>query len=943
MKKLLLYIALIGPITHYSQNRIDIEAVFDIDQNTISIQQIIEYTNASSSTLDTIYLNDWSNSYSSKSTPLAIRISEEFSTSFHFASNEERGFTSVTKLANDNGLDLFYERLKAHPDVIKVALDQPLKPGGSYKLNINYIVKIPSDKFTSYGYNDFKDFNLKYWYITPAIFDGSWHYYSNKNLDDLYIPKADLYMQLEYPRNYLVTSELDVLDNIQNDSTQTLSLFGKDRVDSRLNLHKLPIFRTTQTDDFAITSDITEKDLHPTDKAIITDKITQFISHHLGPYPHKTLLVTDIDADKDPVYGLNQLPNFIRPFPEHFQFELTLLKTSLSNYLNNTLLINPRKDQWLKDGIQVYYLMKYIEENYPDMKLIGSLANIWGIRAFHLADLKFNAQYNLMYMHMARTNRDQPLSMAKDSLLKFNANLANKYKAGAGFKYLDDYINDNTLETTIKAFFKENKLLATSPTDFQSFLTNRTEKDLSWFFDDYVNTRKKIDFKLKIKDIQEDSVSIFITNKRDNKMPVSLYTLNNDSIISKSWVTDIGSGKHMTVAKDQANKLVLNYENIIPEYNLRDNWKSLRGSFFNRKPLQLRLFQDIEDPSYNQIFFMPIIQYRNIYDGLSLGMRMYNKTILRRAFNYKIAPEYGLSSKKLTGTVSFLMYENIDSHKDLYSIIYGISGSYRSYADGLFRRRITPTARFYFRDKDNYRSNERRLLEVRYLDIYRDEDVNNISDSEEPNYGIFNVNYLHTDNNLLQYKKWFFDFQLTKDFSKISFNYLYRKLFESNRQLSVRVFAGSFIFNNNPEDSDYFSFALDRPTDYLFDYDYLGRSEETGIFSQQIIIAEGGFKSQLEPAFSNQWIATANFSTSIWRYIQAYGDIGWVKNKGNSAKFVYDSGIRLNLVQDYFEIYFPVYSNLGWEIAQDNYDEKIRFIFTVDPETLFGLFRRKWY
>lgn len=44
----------------------------------------------------------------------------------------------------------------------------------------------------------------------------------------------------------------------------------------------------------------------------------------------------------------------------------------------------------------------------------------------------------------------------------------------------------------------------------------------------------------------------------------------------------------------------------------------------------------------------------------------------------------------------------------------------------------------------------------------------------------------------------------------------------------------------------FFSFALDRPTDYLFDFNYLGRSEDTGLVSQQIIIAEGGFKSQLD-------------------------------------------------------------------------------------------------
>ena len=129
----------------------------------------------------------------------------------------------------------------------------------------------------------------------------------------------------------------------------------------------------------------------------------------------------------------------------------------------------------------------------------------------------------------------------------------------------------------------------------------------------------------------------------------------------------------------------------------------------------------------------------------------------------------------------------------------------------------------------------------------------------------------------------------------------------------------------------------------MFEYNYLGQFESSGIFSQQIIIADGGFKSRLETYYANQWITTLNASASIWKYVQTYGDVGFIKNKGKGAEFVYDSGIRLNLITNYFEIFFPVYSNLGWEIAAPEYSQKIRFIFTADPTALFGLFRREWY
>ncbi|MEY4012870.1 MAG: hypothetical protein RIT22_1994, partial [Bacteroidota bacterium] len=161
-------------------------------------------------------------------------------------------------------------------------------------------------------------------------------------------------------------------------------------------------------------------------------------------------------------------------------------------------------------------------------------------------------------------------------------------------------------------------------------------------------------------------------------------------------------------------------------------------------------------------------------------------------------------------------------------------------------------------------------------------------------------------------------------FGKIAAEFEYRKLFENNRQVNLRLYLGAFLYNKTK--SNYFSFALDRPTDYLFDYNFYGRSESSGFFSQQYIQAEGGFKSKLQPAFANQWMGTVK-----------------LKNKNNSAQFIYDNGIRLNLVTDYFEMYLPFYSNNGFEINQKNYHEKIRFVITLSPKTLINLFNRKWF
>ncbi|MEC8832673.1 MAG: metalloprotease, partial [Bacteroidota bacterium] len=254
---------------------------------------------------------------------------------------------------------------------------------------------------------------------------------------------------------------------------------------------------------------------------------------------------------------------------------------------------------------------------------------------------------------------------------------------------------------------------------------------------------------------------------------------------------------------------------------------------------------------------------------------------------------------------------------------------------------LTPAVSFGWRPNDLL-SNRRQSLLLRYRSVFRSIDDNLVGELDtDPDYGVMNVRFTDVDNNILNYSSWFIDAQHSSEFTKLAFELEYRKLFQSNRQLNLRFYAGKFLRNKTA--SDFFSFALDRPTDYMFDLAYLGRSESSGLYSQQVIIAEGGFKSKLENPFANDWIATTNASTNIWRWVEAYGDIGFLKNKGENARFVYDSGIRLNLVTDYFELYFPVYSNRGWEIAEDDYGQRIRFVVTISPRTLIGLFTRKWF
>ena len=105
-------------------------------------------------------------------------------------------------------------------------------------------------------------------------------------------------------------------------------------------------------------------------------------------------------------------------------------------------------------------------------------------------------------------------------------------------------------------------------------------------------------------------------------------------------------------------------------------------------------------------------------------------------------------------------------------------------------------------------------------------------------------------------------------------------------------------------------------------------------------MAEGGFKSVLEQRFANQFLVSFNSSIGIWRWLEIYNDVAFLKNRGNNIFFAYENGLRLNFIHNILELYLPIYSNNGWEINKNAYSKNIRFVLVAKPKAIFNFFRR---
>jgi len=91
---------------------------------------------------------------------------------------------------------------------------------------------------------------------------------------------------------------------------------------------------------------------------------------------------------------------------------------------------------------------------------------------------------------------------------------------------------------------------------------------------------------------------------------------------------------------------------------------------------------------------------------------------------------------------------------------------------------------------------------------------------------------------------------------------------------------------------------------------------------------------------TNQCLVSVNSSIGIWRWLEIYNDVAFLKNKGSNVFFAYESGIRFNFIHNILEFYLPLYSNNGWEVNKNSYNKSIRFVLVANPRAIFNFFKR---
>ncbi|WP_415328854.1 aminopeptidase [Chryseobacterium sp. MMS23-Vi53] len=919
------------------KDSIYIEAKLSSDKKTLNINQEITYYNNSEKDLNTIKLLNWVSAYNRRGTSLVYRKLEDRNTDLHFAKKEELG-----KLLNLTIKDSDNQEINVNDisnENFFLPLHEALKPGEKIKLQLQYQMQLPDKKFTGYGTSD-KNVALKYFFIVPDRFDPD-----NISQRDYH----DIEESVSFNTFWTINFDLPVNYFIESNLQQIQMNSFKGYLDSD------PEFLISQNEYPSI--NINTEGIHtevkfgynlkPEEKQNLEFYLPlhlKFIKERIGSIPDR-IFISDKFRGKEDFFGNNDITFWkfrFQLFTDAEKVDLDYFGIIAKKILDESIITDKQDNHWFKNGLKSYLEIQYLKKFYADTKLLGTLpeTKIFGVKPlklFHASKVKLVDRYGLAYQYIMSQNLDQKIDEKYTVLSNFNDMAISSFETGTLFNYSADKMGYENFNNLVHDFIAKNTDKQIDPKDFIKELAEKDKR--TTYIADFLEHKNRVNFRLRKFKKEGDSLNIKIQRNTLANIPVKLQTESKDGDKKEYWVETKEGEKATTFSIPALDtyKITLNDDYIFPESKYRDNFLYAKGFFSNTKKIKLKLIKDIPNPEFNEIYVSPRVRFNNTYDKFLIGLNFKNQSFFEQKFLYSFTPTYSTGTGKLTGSGA-VAYSFLPAESIIRSLTFGVSGSYFHYDYDLAYRKGSIYSNINFRK--NPRSTVSRGIGVSYNYFERDLSPLMVANNDYSKYNLWSVGYGYSDNQSIHEKSLSVSTQWMEDFHKVTAEGFYRWEFAPRQKLSVRLFAGYFVKNDTRNNT--FNYGISRVSDYSFSYNLLGQSATGGILSQQFILADGGFKSFI-PGSVNKWITSLNVDTSVWKIFHVYADAGIYDNKNQPTKFIWDSGVKVRVIPDFLEIYFPIQSSLGFEPGFKDYGKRIRYTLILNLNTIINAARRGWY
>jgi hypothetical protein len=932
----------------------------------LNARETVEYINNSPDTLQFLFFHLWPNGYSNNQTGLAKQLISQNGKERLFNDPELKGYIDSLNFKVE-GQSVNWNLMPGTPDICRINLNKALRPGDTIMISTPFHVKIPAGVTSRLGHIG-ESYQISQWYPKPAVYDKSgWHQMQYLDQGEFYSEFGSFDVSITLPENYTVGAtgtlqndrETERLDKLAADTAweNTIDYRGAEFPASS-ELMKTLRYTGNEIHDFAWFAD---KRFHvlkgsvklpESGREVITwvmftnqqadlwkdalkyvNRAILYFSNRIGDYPYFTF--TAVQSALTAGSGM-EYPGLtvIGIEDDAYSLDEVIAHEICHNWFYSALGSDERRYPFMDEGITSAYELRYMNEKYPGKKLWESYFNNRKLpEFFHIDKMPAERIQELEWLVQARLNLEQPINLPAADYSVRNYELILYDKAAIGFNYLRAWLGDSLFDSTMHNYYRTWKSKHPQPDDLRRIFESQTGKDLTWFFGDFINTTRRLDYKV----VRFKNQQLLVKNMGEMVSPLIISGIRGDSICFEKWSDGFKGRKWIDLPPGNYSEIKIDPFHLMPElYRLNNNIR-VSGIFRKADPVRFQLLYTLEDPDKRTITYIPTVNWTR-ENGFMAGLTLHNGLWLSKPVEYFLMPFYSFGKPSLAGygriLFNFTPYNNFIRMATikLEATQFGAPGNQN------YHLMMTGLDLFFRNKKVN-----NPLLQKVYGTYTRASDLYKINLSEKADMSSYlQFGYILENAGMVNPFNLTAAYESGKSFQKtsveINYNFSY---YGKDQGLNIRMFTGTMLKYSS--EVPFYAFSASGRSGrelYLYQGTFPDRFSvfPKTFWSRQMTLSEGGLVSPVNDSLGfSHWLIAVSFSSNlpgkagrmpVKPFINLLLNDHGLSN-GHNSPFFYEVGLKAG-IWNFFEIYIPLLVSRNIGSISSSIKERIRIVLTLD-------------